>query len=151
MSENVKLFLIIFISFVVFAIFDTALSGLFRIYFTLMFVSFFMVKMKKMSDILLVIVFCGVLDDILFSWYIGPFTLTLFIVFGLYRIAKAYLPISDTISYFSICATAVFLLSVRTKFYNIIPAEISTLVFSIPVYYLLQTIFKQALKKEEIL
>ncbi len=137
MNKSLKLFLTVIFIFLMCVIFDTSLSGIFKTYFTIMLMSFLIVKIKKDKLILTVLVIAGIITDTIFSPYIGPFTLSFLIGYAAYKIIKTYFPITDLPSYLISCAIILFLLSLRAKFSEILTFEVINLSLSIPVYYLL--------------
>ncbi len=147
MNKDAKLLIFLIVIFFLLCIVDVSLSEIFKTYFTVMFVCFVSVNIEKYETIIPLIIFYGIINDIIFSAYIGPFTLIFLITFGIYRTIKFYFPINKFLSYLLMCIVTIFLLSVRMKFYKIAIFELATFIFSIPIYYTLNFVFSNILSK----
>ncbi len=143
MKESYKYIILITLLFLVFAIIDVSLSGIFKTYLTIIFTSFCITKVENYKIIIPFVVLSGIINDTLFSGYIGPFTVIFLLTLALYKFIKSYFPINRFTSFLLTSSLIVLALSLRLKFYGILKFELSTLIFSIILYPLMNAVFKK--------
>ena len=138
MKKNMTVIFIILLSAV---IIDTSMASKFGVYLTVLCIAFVMVKFPFKEEIL-VSTLTGLIMDIFFSAYIGPITITFFLISLVALIVRSSYKIEEFTLFYVLIILTLVLIFLRMHFVGFTQSLIATAILGIPVYLLLNTVFK---------
>ncbi len=127
---------------------DISLSGKIKVYFTVLCLSFVLVKLKPIPGFYFAIT-SGILMDILFSTYVGPITIIFILIAGLSLVIHTHYKINDIIFFFTLSISALLLAFIRVRFAGFLQFSLMSILVGFPVYLLLNAVFIKLVRKYE--
>ncbi len=138
MRKNIAIILIILLSAI---IIDISIASKFGVYLTVLCIAFVMVKFPIKEEIL-ISTLTGIFMDIFFSAYVGPIAIAFFLISLAALIIRSHYKVEDFTLFYGLITLALALMFLRMHFVGFTKSLIATAILGTPVYFLLNTIFK---------